>query len=923
MSGDTERIRDALHFIPASDRDTWVKMGMAVKSELGDEGFDVWESWSEQDESFDPKAAREVWKSLRSNGKVTAGTLFHEAKARGWRDNGTHPKVTAEALTQRRRIAEERAAQEEAERAKREATARERASLTWAEAQACATHPYLTRKGIAAHGTRLLGDDLVIPLRDAAGVIHSLQFINREGDPRFMPGGRVTGHYFSIGNPESGKALCIAEGFATGASVHEATQHPVAIAFNAGNLAAVAKALQRKFPDLQIIVCADDDYRSKDNPGLTKATAAARTIGGLLAIPDFGTNRPEGATDFNDLAAHCGAEAVKRDTARARAPEEAKTHTGNNSAPGSDYVEAVSPIPDETGRPCFRVFDDEVETENEKYRPGVWHFGIKHGKDNTTPTLTQTWICSPLHIKAVTFDAQDNNFGRLLCFTNTNGHSREWAMPMELLKAAGDDLRGELLAMGVSIDPGGHRMLGQYLQARTPEKRMRCALQVGWCGDSFVLPDTVIGAKATEIIFQSGERGHEEYTKGGTFDGWQRELSALAIGNPLLLLALSASFAGPLLDKCHAEGGGLHFVGDSSTGKTTVIEAACATWGGTNFKRSWRATANGMEGAAALVNDGLLALDEISECDPKEIGAIVYALGNGTGKQRASRTGNARSVTRWRCMVLSSGERSIGTAMAEGGYRAKAGQSVRLLDVPAARAFGAWDDLHGFANGAAFADALKKAAATHYGHAGRAFLEKLTRDTRNFSDFLEQFKALPGFAVNDGEGQDKRAAGRFALLAMAGELATEYGLTGWPEGAALDAAAQSFKAWQSLRGRGNDERRQILEAVSGFIERHGDSRFSDAERSPDLRFPDQTRDRAGWWRDSSIGRVYLFTNEGLRDALKSFDFKRALDVLQAEGALPAAGVGGERAKPTRIKARGEELIRLYTISAKKLEPVKD
>ena len=73
---------------------------------------------------------------------------------------------------------------------------------------------------------KLLGDDLVIPLRDALGVIHSLQFINREGDKRFMPGGRVRGCYFSIDNPKSAKALCIAAGFATGASICETTKHP-------------------------------------------------------------------------------------------------------------------------------------------------------------------------------------------------------------------------------------------------------------------------------------------------------------------------------------------------------------------------------------------------------------------------------------------------------------------------------------------------------------------------------------------------------------------------------------------------------------------------------------------------------------------------------------------------------------------------
>lgn len=486
-------------------------------------------------------------------------------------------------------------------------------------------------------------------------------------------------------------------------------------------------------------------------------------------------------------------------------------------------------------------------------------------------------------------------------------------MPMELLRGAGDDLRGELLAMGVQIDPNAHRLLGQYLQSVTPKRRVRCALQVGWCGDVFVLPDEVIGPGAADVIFQSGERGHDEHTKAGTLDGWRTEIAARAIGNPLLVLALSASFTGPLLARCNAEGGGIHLVGDSSTGKTTAIEAACATWGGPNFRRSWRATANGMEGAAALFNDGLLALDEISECDPREVGAIVYALGNGRGKQRASRTGAARSVTRWRCFVLSSGERTIGTTMAEGGYRVKAGQSMRLLDIPAVRRFGAWDELHDFTTGTAFSDALKRAAVTHYGHAGRAFLEKLTHDLRDFCGYWERLKALPEFSADGGEGQDKRAAGRFALLALAGEVATDYGLTGWPEGAAIHAAADGFKAWRSWRGCGNDERRQILERVAGFIERHGDSRFSDASNHFGETAP--IRDRAGWWKEEQAGRVYLFNADGLREALKGFDFKRALDTLQEAGALPKPDASGERAKPQRI---GGRLVRLYPLQADKL-----
>jgi len=679
-----------------------------------------------------------------------------------------------------------------------------------------------------------------------------------------------------------------------------------------------------------MIICADNDYLTEGNPGMTKAVEAAHAIGAAVTAPDFGTDRPDGATDFNDLHQAQGLAAVQRCIGIAAARSEiavpavtdVQANDDNGLGVTSDAAPEVAGVTSQSlvsapkeDRPCFRVFERKsklVETGQE-LRPGVWYFGVRAGKKaDDPPSLFQQWICSPIHVDAVTFDGQENNFGRLLRFINTNQRERKWAMPMELLRGAGDEMRGELLGMGVEIDLSARNLLAQYLQSQHPEKRVRCALQVGWCGDSFVLPDAVIGPKAAEVIFQSGERGNDEYGQAGTFDGWQSEIAARAIENPMLLLAVAASFAGPMLNKCNAESGGIHYVGDSSTGKTTAIEASCSTWGGSSYRRSWRATANGMEGAAALFNDGFLALDEISECDPKEVGAIVYALGNGRGKQRASRTGCARSVTRWRCFVQSSGERTIATAMAEGGFRAKAGQSVRLMDIPMTRRFGAWDELHGFSTGAAFSDAIKRAAATHYGHAGRAFLEKLTRDKRDFCELLERIKALPEFSADNDEGQDKRAAARFALIALAGEVATEYGITRWPEEAAINAAAAGFKAWRSLRGRGNDERRQILERVSGFIERHGDGRFSSADNA------DKTpvRDRAGWWRDDGeSGRVYLFNADGLREALKGFDFKRALDTLQDSGALPKPDASGERSKPERIDGRQ---MRLYSIQANKL-----
>jgi putative DNA primase/helicase len=568
----------------------------------------------------------------------------------------------------------------------------------------------------------------------------------------------------------------------------------------------------------------------------------------------------------------------------------------------------------ENERPCFRVYDDwwRQSTVGSKNRPGVWLHTMSDPKGKGDPTPVDTWICGPLHLVAQTEDGAGNNFGRLLHFKNTLNRWRDWAMPMELLRGSGEELRGELLAMGLDMSCRRRADLALYLQERPPRKSIRCTLQAGWCGKAFVLPDAVIGPGADGVIFQSGERGHDGHGQAGTLDGWRTEIAARAVSNPLLALGLSAAFAGPMLARCNAEGGGLHFVGDSSTGKTTILEAAASVWGGANYRRSWRATANGMEGAAVMFNDCLLALDEISECDPREVGNIVYALGNGRGKQRAGRTGAAREVMRWQAFIVSTGERTIATVMAEGGHRFKAGQSVRLLDIPTARQHGCFDLLHGHSGGAALSDAIKRAAVTHYGRPGRAFLEQLTHDARDFAAMLESIRGLPCFNRQDFEGQDKRAAGRFALLGLAGELATEYGLTGWPEGAAIDAAEIGFNAWRSLRGRGNDERRQILERVSDFIERHGDARFSNVDAVGE----NPVRDRAGWWQSTPEGRTYLFTADGMREALRGFDFARALDELVTCGALAKPNADGKRARFYRIGGRP---MKLYPIAFDKLE----
>ena len=218
--------------------------------------------------------------------------------------------------------------QREADLAKRHQQAATEAAAIWAAAAPATEHPYSSQKQVKPTGLRtidaakarainaglspeLTGTLLVIPMRNAAGDLKSLQFITTDGTKRPVTGGAMKGMYHSIGRHPEGE-LCIAEGWATAASINASTGLPVACAFNAGNLLPVALALRSKYPALRLILCADDDSKTPGNPGVKAATDAAKAVGGYVAVPDFGKSRPDGATDFNDLACLSGAEAVKR-----------------------------------------------------------------------------------------------------------------------------------------------------------------------------------------------------------------------------------------------------------------------------------------------------------------------------------------------------------------------------------------------------------------------------------------------------------------------------------------------------------------------------------------------------------------------------------------------------------------------------------
>ncbi|AFL73544.1 DUF927 domain-containing protein [Thiocystis violascens] len=570
--------------------------------------------------------------------------------------------------------------------------------------------------------------------------------------------------------------------------------------------------------------------------------------------------------------------------------------------PGEDETLVECP-PIATECPCWRVYLDWWQAGQDKRRPGVYY----HGRDKNElgeAVRTDEWLCGPLILEATTFDRRNESFGRLLRFRDVRGNWHEWNMPMHLLRGSCEELRGELLDLGLEINPNSRGKLANYLLHKAPKREVTAALSLGWHDDTFVLPDVSIGTEA--IRFQSETATVADFDQRGTLLDWQTQVCALARGNTSLTLAISAALAGPLLARVHVESCGLHLYGESSGGKTTALQAAVSVWGSRDLLRTWRGTGNGLEAAAAESTDTLLALDEINEADGKEIGSIVYALANGRGKSRANRSGGARRIARWRTVVLSSGEKTLEARMLESGARHHAGQDVRLLNLPAdGRRYGTFDEIHGRDSARAFADEIKTASARCYGTAGRAFVQFLVAHLSE--DYGAMVKALTD-RMPTLEGQEARAARQFALIGTAGELATQAGITGWEPGAATKAATDAFLVWRDARGSGNAEASKILDAIRDFIERYGDTRFT-AVDDRDGRL--LRGERAGYTKVIEGRLAYLLTPGGLGEAIKGFDRKRALDVLASAGwLLGKAGSKGERRLQCKIDGRN---VGLYAI----------
>ncbi|MCP3752299.1 DUF927 domain-containing protein [Pseudomonas sp. SBB6] len=569
----------------------------------------------------------------------------------------------------------------------------------------------------------------------------------------------------------------------------------------------------------------------------------------------------------------------------------------------------------EPDRPCWGVYEHWVTNEKgRRLKPGVYWHGFKRSAsdddgddDKADRPITDEWISTPVTVAARTTNSDDGSEGRFLRLLTDSG-PKEWIIPMEVFGGSGEDARRTLFGMGVIIALKKRGQFMEYLLDQRPAEVFATTCRPGWHeSGAFVLPGRTIGSD--KVRYQASAKGQNLFSVRGSLDGWKVEVAAKCEGNPVLTLAIGCALAGPLLSLVGVLGGGVHLVGDSSSGKSLAQLIGSSVWGDPGiFAASWDMTKGGLEIEASSRNDTMLPLDEIKRADPKRVQEMAYSLANGQGKGTMTRDREARGKLSWRLLALSSGERSLSEHAAISGNAAHAGAELRMVDVNAGtRTHRAFDELHGL-EGADFHRQLTVAVGANHGHIGPAFVEKLlASDDR--PGLLEDFAGIRAQFVEDN-AQAGRVADRFAVIALAGEMAIAYGLLPWTPGTALADCQLLYGEWLSRVGSGNAEDRQILAGILDFIDKHGSSRFSDVEdQTPDAK----VFNRAGYWEVAGTKRLYLFNKSALTEAAHGHGLARVVKALEGAGAIAKHDTDRDsrRTKKYRLPAGGS--ARLYVI----------
>lgn len=544
--------------------------------------------------------------------------------------------------------------------------------------------------------------------------------------------------------------------------------------------------------------------------------------------------------------------------------------------------------------------DDVLRPHVESRADGVFWVEPKQDRDSGEVINRESWLCSPLDVIGIGTDGTERY---LILRWLAQGASTETTQAIPLADIGEREGWRKLKGGGVNVTTktGLRATLADWLQRSGNGEVWQVSHATGWQHGAYIMPDgEIIGTPAAPVLFNGRSSAAAGYTVKGSAEGWRESVGRLAAGNYSMMTGIAAALAAPLIGLVEADGFGLHFYEQSSAGKTTTANVAASLYGNPDLLRlTWYGTALGLANEAAAHNDALMPLDEIGQgADPVEVYKSAYALFNGTGKLQGAKEGGNRELKRWRTVAVSTGEVDLETFIAGAGRKAKAGQLVRLLNIPLSKAI----HFQEYQNGKQHADALKDAWQHQHGAAGREWVKWLANHQQEAKDAVRAAEARWRSLIPADYGEQvHRVGARFAILEAALVLGDV--ITGWDTQTSRDAIQHSFNAWVREFGTGNKEHQQIIEQCEAFLNAYGMSRFAPLDYDPrDLPIHELYgyRDKGG---ESDEPVLFYVLPAPFRDQLaKGFNKDTAARILSEAGMLKkSTSVKGWQIRMPRLR----------------------
>jgi uncharacterized protein (DUF927 family) len=450
-----------------------------------------------------------------------------------------------------------------------------------------------------------------------------------------------------------------------------------------------------------------------------------------------------------------------------------------------------------------------------------------------------------------------------------------------------------MVNLGAYVPYGSTHKALTYLNGNKP-KAVTGFSRTGWFtvnGRSmYALPEQIFGVDNKDYVFASEIPSHKMLRQAGTLESWKLNVASAAIGNPLVMFALGIGFAAPLMHLLEVDGGGFNYTGPSGTGKSTLLQVSASIYGnavdpatasGRSFIQQWNTTDNALEATAQAYNDLLLPIDEIGmKRGGSNFAATLYMLASGAAKQAMNSNREVMPTSRWRVMVLSSGEHSVAAEIERVSQRTPpAGPLVRFIDIQVDEGiFPAWSS----GDVGSQVTQLKEACSRHYGVAAKPYLELLVdyaNDHQRLEALRQRYESLHGNLVGRFKGakqEQVRAMKRFALVASALTLAIEAGCLDCSNEDAMTAVQHAATLWIKHNPSISNAERG-LEQFKHFL-------ASKPNRIGNVHELVQRGGNLVGYRDDKLGR-YLILTKSMREVCDLDDAKGVIKLLDTLGVL--------------------------------------